>query len=818
MKAHTICRVTPLVPPFSCHLIHSNPVAPSITLTNISSELLSSISISSKNLSWMIITNMIEKGLEQVQDGGWSILQLVAFLNQRRYQRLNNPHASSSSLDANSPSTSLTPFIPTPVLLAGHQLALRWCMDFLTIDYRQRHQQQQSSSSSSFLHPVHRISLSQLPILLRVIRSQFHSKQSILQLTPREEQHLALQLLQAFLKGLRQPSTATTSAPTFHASNIRIQEISGSSVDHSSVFEGIILDIPLPIHQTIPDLVESSSAPAPKRAAFLKRYVRLPVILYNINLTFDSTEHFSKEVHIQQIEATATNPSLQLSLTSSTFPSSIPSSSFQSALYSRMSSLVSHWSSIGAKLVACQKVIHPYIKELCLARGILPLERLSIRHMEAMREVSQGKVLSGIDTELVRKDVLGAIGVLEERMIGRRKYLFVSPSASSSSSSPPSPPICTLLLHSLHSSQLACLTRMTQRILKHLTFLLRAPMVCAGGGATEMAMAEEIRRKVDQRRTARKIELGKMREKFKLLQQLQQQKLQLQQQHHSSLPSSSVSASSLSSQLSSLHSRLLALHCHRSPDSLIDAAALEVADGLEDLACTGRWQHRARQKSGESNSNGGYGNHELLDEIKSRLRYYYQYDRMRHDATHTASAANTSAMTNENEVPNPLLLHSPRHQHSTHDHPLFSPSLSDDDDADPSELSSNDASMSHAPTPASIPIPMPSTSSTHPTWNTALDWQLEYEAKYGIRSLTKSKTSRFECEVAPDPNSFYGYHSNNPLHPTPVYRLNSSTGSIDLDDSTILDLLFVKRAVIQIALEVTSVLLRVEQIIQNTKE
>jgi len=237
----------------------------------------------------------------------------------------------------------------------------------------------------------------------------------------------------------------------------------------------------------------------------MRRYGPLVVVLYDINLTFDASEHFSKHVSIhinEQTEHEQNDADHWLS----------PSSSYASVLHSQMHRLVESWVDAGVNMVCAQKVIHPFLAQLCAARNIIVVERLSIRHVQAVHQIAGGSILSGIDPSLVQSSVLGRLSRLAERMIGRRRFVCMYPLDNDASSEG----VCTLVLHAPSLAQQVELHSVTERIFKQLAWMVRGSgsgtgtgtgsdslFVCAGAGATELALAEHIRRRVSERRRER---------------------------------------------------------------------------------------------------------------------------------------------------------------------------------------------------------------------------------------------------------------------------------------------------------------------------
>lgn len=137
------------------------------------------------------------------------------------------------------------------------------------------------------------------------------------------------------------------------------------------------------------------------------------VIVYDINLLFDEQQTISDEIVVQAIDTDDENIET-ISTTSTT-------SWYHQTFLQLCETLVTKWKSLQIHIVVCQKLIHPYIKQLCITQDILPLERLSIRHISFFQQISCATVLSGTNLDLIQDSICGYIGQIEERIINKKK-------------------------------------------------------------------------------------------------------------------------------------------------------------------------------------------------------------------------------------------------------------------------------------------------------------------------------------------------------------------------------------------------------------
>jgi hypothetical protein len=733
-------------------LVHLNPLSPSVSLSQSSSTLTTSLSVSREHPGVSVLLNLVSRAVEGMADQGATLLHIATGLLRMHYDSLEQPHGPH-------------PVLPVPVLMAGHQLALQWCLDFLTADYPARQAKMAAAHSSSnntvpsqLPHPVAIIQLSNLPALLAVIRSQLASKQPLLQLSDDDRQFLSVLALQVFLQGLQRPGGGgAAGGGTGFASNIRVHELpvggvhGVEGVQRSSLFHGIVVDIPLPIHRRIEALCPPSNSQGKPRSN-LHTYVNLRVVMYDINLTFAATEHFSHDIAVQQVD-------------DGDVDAEGSASRYDVGVFDLMRALCAKWRSLGVTLVACQKVIHPFLKQLCLEQGVLPLERLSVRHMEAVKQAAGGELLSAIDVEQVRLERLGSIASLEERIIGRRRYLFLTPTAAAQGGRSAAG-VTTLLLAASTVAQQTELAALLQRVFKILTHLLRSPAVCAGAGCTEMQLAAHIRRKVaEQRRLSA-----------------------------SSPPLPADTLSEGDDPFVALDANLRRSHVRRGQKSaeLLWSACLQLASVLEDVACFVAWN--SSRMEGAQQTSGGL----LLEELKQIMRDFNEP---------LPPSPPVASVTQVQTKPTVLPV-------ASSDRPLRQTG------AQPSEESATERVA--VPDVSGISLdpdqPLPP-----PQWHVA-DWKLHYESRSehaSASTTTRAMNARLVHLALPrrEPHALYGF-SLNQATPCVVWRTQQSSSTtpppnapLQLDASSVLDPLYAKRAALQVAVEAAGALLRVDQVV-----
>ena len=154
--------------------------------------------------------------------------------------------------------------------------------------------------------------------------------------------------------------------------------------------------------------------------------------------------------------------------------------------------------------VFSQKTIHPTLQEIFMKHKIIPVERLSIRHIKAIASVSGAKVLSDnvlqsdIANEIVEKFYMNASGEIDSICLMdafNENYLVVKGSPTSKFNRP----ISTLILCSHSEQSVNELCKNVKRTVKTVNQFLHCPYVVPGAGAFEYVVSRIVD-KIDLRR------------------------------------------------------------------------------------------------------------------------------------------------------------------------------------------------------------------------------------------------------------------------------------------------------------------------------
>nr|XP_054758614.1 molecular chaperone MKKS-like [Lytechinus pictus] len=221
-------------------------------------------------------------------------------------------------------------------------------------------------------------------------------------------------------------------------------------------------------------IVEGILIEAPDIPAFFTKDLQVPrietgpdagcvrVVLFNISLSGDSEEY--------------TDVRFELA----------PGVTAEASNLKAMRDLVDQLVDMRVGLIACQKVIHPSIKSYLRQKGILAMDRLSIRHIGAVQQVTGAEVLGSFSCA-VPSSSLGKVSDIQHLVMFDRSYLHLQNNSSS---------LCTLVLCN-HTEQSLEEIKHVCNVAHHtLALTLSDPTTVPGAGCLHVILAHHIREQV----------------------------------------------------------------------------------------------------------------------------------------------------------------------------------------------------------------------------------------------------------------------------------------------------------------------------------
>lgn len=139
---------------------------------------------------------------------------------------------------------------------------------------------------------------------------------------------------------------------------------------------------------------------------------------------------------------------------------------------------------LGANLLICRKEIEETIDKELAARGIMSIRRARIWNVEHIAEATGAKMVASIDD--LKPSDLGYAEDVEIKKIGSKHYVFIRGCRN--------PKSFTLLLRG-SSMNLEIVEQCVKNAMRAIASIFNEPFVLPGGGAIEMEVAKEIRKK-----------------------------------------------------------------------------------------------------------------------------------------------------------------------------------------------------------------------------------------------------------------------------------------------------------------------------------
>ena len=352
------------------------------------------------------------------------LIRLLVQLLERQRTYIGDSGLFSLSLAANLIARGWESGLPIPLVVQSYRLAEQWTLTFLD-------------------NTTIEVSWSDMKTMLSLVRSSLATK-GVMRLTSQSVEYLSVLIVKAFLRGIQ----TNEEAGTISVPNVRILCPVGQDPMASEVIEGVIVDIPLP-------------PGAPRVLGKVK------TVLYNVNLDLAPTEQYAENVVVTAVAS-----------------SEDPEEWARVKVSERaMTDLCDEWVRLGVGMVASQKRIHPFLKHLLLSRGLVPFERLSIRHIQALHAAIGGQLLGTISLEALKAPTaLGCLQGLRTRVVGKKTFVEIKCDA----------PIATLVAWSVDQQASAELQAQLEGLLKLLKHTLTHHGVLPGGGCFEALLAQHL--------------------------------------------------------------------------------------------------------------------------------------------------------------------------------------------------------------------------------------------------------------------------------------------------------------------------------------
>ncbi len=225
--------------------------------------------------------------------------------------------------------------------------------------------------------------------------------------------------------------------------NIQLVKKEGKSLNDSELIKGVIIDKEV-VHAGMPKRVEKAR-----------------IALLDTALEIEKTE-FSAEIKIS-------NPQQM--------------QSFLDEETKLMNDMVEKIKASGANVVLCQKGIDEVAQSYMAKEGILAARRIKKSDIEKLSRATDARIITNLED--IRKDDLGAAGLVEERKIGDDKMIFVEEAKD--------PKSVSILIRAGLERMVDEAERAIKDALSVVIDVVKKSKIVAGGGAIETELAKRIR-------------------------------------------------------------------------------------------------------------------------------------------------------------------------------------------------------------------------------------------------------------------------------------------------------------------------------------
>lgn len=141
----------------------------------------------------------------------------------------------------------------------------------------------------------------------------------------------------------------------------------------------------------------------------------------------------------------------------------------------------------GVQVLCCQKLVDPWLMDYLSSKGVTILWRLSIRHIEFVRQLSGATPVTSLAALPGWQEVMGRVGSVELKRICQRDYVILTEAGEATA-------ISTMLVSAPDDHALEELKQCLPQAVHCLWETVQSGFVLLGAGLTELQIAEELDR------------------------------------------------------------------------------------------------------------------------------------------------------------------------------------------------------------------------------------------------------------------------------------------------------------------------------------
>jgi thermosome len=266
-------------------------------------------------------------------------------------------------------------------------------------------------------------------------------------ITGKSAEKASKELSQLAVEAVKRVAETADGKTTVDADNIKLEKKPGASMNDTKLIEGIVIDKEI-VHSGMPKSLQNA------KIALIDSALEIKDLESDAKISINSPEKMQ---------------------------------AFMAEEERMIKEMVDNVQKSGAKVVFCQKGIDDTAQHYMSKMGILAARRVKKSDMDALAKATGAKIVTNLKE--LGKDDLGFAGLTEERKISGDQMIFVEKCKQ--------PKAVTILIRGGTDHVVDEVERAMEDAVKGIASALELGKIVAGGGASEIEVARELRRYAD---------------------------------------------------------------------------------------------------------------------------------------------------------------------------------------------------------------------------------------------------------------------------------------------------------------------------------
>lgn len=266
-------------------------------------------------------------------------------------------------------------------------------------------------------------------------------------MTGKSAEKASKELASVAVRAIKKVAETNEGKTEIDTDNIKMEKKEGGSMNDTELIEGVLIDKEI-VHSAMPKKAEKA------RIALLDSALEVRELEGDAKISIDSPEKFQAFLDDQE---------------------------------KSLRGMVEKVVKSGATALFCQKGIDDAAQHYLAKAGILAARRVKKSDMEALTRATGGSIVSNLN-DLTQKD-LGHAGLVQERKVAGEPMIFVEQCKS--------PKAVTILIRGGTEHIVDEVERAMQDAVKGIASALELGKIVAGGGASEVEVARNVRKYAD---------------------------------------------------------------------------------------------------------------------------------------------------------------------------------------------------------------------------------------------------------------------------------------------------------------------------------